>query len=260
MTDTELLDEDTNPIVATDDEKIDTAVGFINETANKTIYKGSIEIGEYLLTHFFNDDIKLAASKSPKKPASFKKLCERDDLTVHPSRLGLMVRVASQERFLLDKKIGADQLSYTHKASLVKMENNPEKINLIQQCIDNNWTTRALDEKIKEAVKLEAPAPKISFARTASKYIKKIGAVLSIDDSAFKIDDDDLASMPEPKRQNLVKQINDLKTKIKENSARSDAIAAGCDDLLSRLEKVAQEDKTEAPLPAEKSTSTAPLK
>jgi hypothetical protein len=263
MTDADTFVETNDSIaVATDeDKKIDDAVVFINETANKTIYKGSIEIGDYILKHFFDDDIKLAASKNPKKSASFVKLCERVDLAIHPSRLGLMVRVASQEKFLLaEEDVDPEQISYTHKASLVKLENNPNKVSLVKQCIEDNWTTRELVEKIKEAVNLESSPPKISFARTASKFIKKIDDVLNIDDAAFKIDDNEISKLSGTKRKKLVGQIQDLKTKIAANAERSKTVTEDCDKLLARLKPVAKDKKTETPMPAEESTSTAPLK
>ena len=96
-------DQELTPV---DNEKlIDDAVQFINEKANETLYKGSIEIGEYILEHFFNGDPKLASSKNPKKQQSFNKLCDRNDLIVHPNQLGLMVRVASQEKYFIEKEI-----------------------------------------------------------------------------------------------------------------------------------------------------------
>ncbi len=58
-----------------DSDLIDHAVRFINEKYNENAYKMAIEIGAYVLKNFFDDDIALAASKNPKKPASFRALC-----------------------------------------------------------------------------------------------------------------------------------------------------------------------------------------
>ncbi|SLM30876.1 hypothetical protein MTBBW1_2500025 [Desulfamplus magnetovallimortis] len=46
---------------------IDDAVKFINEKASEVIYKGHEEIGRYILEKFYDDDIKEATSKNPKK-------------------------------------------------------------------------------------------------------------------------------------------------------------------------------------------------
>lgn len=55
-----------------DQELIEQSVRFINEKANETLYKGSLEIGRYILNHFFHGDIRLASSKNPIKTNSYK--------------------------------------------------------------------------------------------------------------------------------------------------------------------------------------------
>jgi len=84
----------------THQELIEKSVEFINEKANETLYKGSLVIGEYVLKHFFNDDISLASSKNPRKPKSYRALCNHEALSVPYSTLTIMVRVAAQEKFL----------------------------------------------------------------------------------------------------------------------------------------------------------------
>jgi hypothetical protein len=243
-----------------DDKKIQEAVKFINETAQKILYDGYVKIGNYILDQFFDGDIELASSKDPTKPASFVKLCKRGDLTVHPSRLGLMVRVASQERFLLEKKVNTKPLLFTHKASLVKLKNNQDKINLIQECIKKKWTTRTLDRKISEILNLVKPEPYEALAFTTSKYIRKVDNALTLDTSALKIEDEILAKLPDDSRQELIGQIGILKTKVEESAAKSGVIAAECDALISKLGKQTDNGKNEAPISAQESTSTAPLK
>ncbi len=131
------------------------AVRFINEKANETMYKGSEEIGAYLLEHFFDNDIQFATSRNPYKSASFAALCKRDELAVHPATLSVMVRVAAQEIFFKEKGFDTSRLSYTHKAELVKLPNSDEKVALAQRALDGSYTTRLLSEAVKK-VKDEA--------------------------------------------------------------------------------------------------------
>ena len=98
---------------------VSDAVKFINEKANETLYKGSIEIGSYVLEKFFYGDIDPATSRNPKKITSFRALCRNKDLAVRPEALGMMVRVAAQERLFAQKNLPVEQLSYSHKAELV---------------------------------------------------------------------------------------------------------------------------------------------
>jgi hypothetical protein len=133
-----------------DDELVTAAVRFINEKANETIYRGSEEIGQYLLHNFFNDEIELAASRRPNKPASYKALCESEELAVHPATLSVMVRVAAQERFFLANDMEADKLSYSHKAELVKLPDASAKIQLVNEIMEKSLSVRDLAERIRE--------------------------------------------------------------------------------------------------------------
>ncbi len=78
--------------------------------------KGSIEIGQFLLRNFFDDNIELASSKSPKKPFNYQLLCRHEDLGVHPSTLGVMVRVGAQEKLFENEGIDMEKLKYSHRA------------------------------------------------------------------------------------------------------------------------------------------------
>jgi hypothetical protein len=145
------------PSEMVDHQLVTAAVRFINEKANETIYRGSEEIGQYLLHNFFNDDIDLAASRRPNKPASYKALCESEELAVHPATLSVMVRVAAQERFFVANDLEADRLSYSHKAELVKLPDTSGKVRLVNETIEKSLSVRDLAEKIRE---LRASLPK----------------------------------------------------------------------------------------------------
>lgn len=128
-------------------EKVDSAlvektVKFISEKVSETIYKGSLEIGEYVLKNFFKDSIEFAACKNPHKPASFRALCKHPKLAVHPSTLSQMVRVAHQERFFKHNSIGAKQLNYTQRCILIKLPDNEEKIATTKEIIEKGLSTR----------------------------------------------------------------------------------------------------------------------
>ena len=130
----------------------------------------------------------MASSKNPKKQQSFNKLCERDDLIVHPNQLGLMVRVASQEMFFGEEKIDVKTLSYTHKATLVKVEDKSKKADMVKECIIEKWTTRQLEDTIKKYLNTLPSLSKPSLIRTAKKYITKIDDVLkTVEDTGLNL-------------------------------------------------------------------------
>ncbi len=133
-----------------DEELIEAAVIFINETLNKTIYKGAEEIGAYVLEKFFDNDVDEASSRAPQKSISYRRLCERDDLLLSPGQLSVMVRVAAQESYFSKNRVDVTALSYTHKAELVKLQNSQAKLDLVKEAIEGAYSTRRLEERVKE--------------------------------------------------------------------------------------------------------------
>jgi hypothetical protein len=231
-----------------DQNILDAAVDFINETANETIYNGSLKIGEYILEHIFDNDLKLATSRNPKKKDSFNKLCEREDLTVPPSRLSLMVRVASQERFFVEKKVDVGSLTYTHKASLVKLDDNTKKLNLIKKCFEEEMTTRKLEEEIKKMMDEIASPKSPSLIQTTQKYMKRVDTILeTVDDDSLDIDEDELSKMTVKRLDSLESHVNDLKAKVKKAAERTESLTSGCDTLLEKLDAVKKEKKKNPP-------------
>lgn len=147
---------------------VEEAVQFINEKSNETVYRGSLEIGSYILREFFQNDIDLAGSRNPHKSASYNALCNRTDLVVDPATLSVMVRVASQEKFFEIEGIKTEGLSYTHKAELVKLPNEKAKTALVQRALQESFTTRQLAEEVKKIKeKPSADEPKTALLLAA---------------------------------------------------------------------------------------------
>jgi len=144
---------------------VDEAVEFINtkfeeyiEKANESVYNWHIDIGKYILEKFFNNDLKEATSRNPRKAVSYRALRERSDLEVKPPELSVMVHVAAQEKFFqkyfTDEK---DNLSYTIKAELTKLpydESNEKLVSrkkeLVRQIIDEKLTSRNVRERVQQ--------------------------------------------------------------------------------------------------------------
>ncbi len=136
-----------------EDPLITEAVNFINEKANEFVYRGYEEIGKFLLEKFFDNDVERASSRNPRKPEAYRRLCQREDLAIHPSRLGVMVRVAAQEKFFASHHLNTDQLSYTHKAELVKIPDGSEKTKLFKKLLERSISTRETAELVSKARK-----------------------------------------------------------------------------------------------------------
>ncbi len=132
--------------------EIEEAVSFINERISDYVYKGSIEIGNYILEKFFNNDLDLVLSKNRQRPSSFLQLCRHQDLAVSYSTIINMVKVAAQERFLVQEEIETDLLKYSHKVELLRLPNNKEKLDLARACIESSWSIRELKSRVQQAL------------------------------------------------------------------------------------------------------------
>ena len=212
-----------------DQELIDKSIKFINEKANETVYKGWKEIGEYILKTFFDGSIDQASSKNPKKSKSYHKLCESPKLAITPGTLSVMVRVAGQENFFKNEKINAEDLSYTHKAELIKLKNdNPVKMELIKACIEKSLSSRELAELIKE----ERKGLRNEYAPTPKKYFSYVDRVIKNSDLPVAFDDVKKLEKLKPEiRKKLRKKTMTLSEELKKLSSE-------CNSLLKKLDKV----------------------
>jgi hypothetical protein len=143
-------EKDTNKR-AVDDQLVRDAIDFISEKANEMVYRGSIEIGDYILEKFYGGDIEQARSKKPTKRASYAALCKNPDLVVHPTTLGIMVRVAAQEKFFDVQKLPTERLSYSHKAELVRLPDDQKKVALVKEAMEKPLSVKALRDRVRQS-------------------------------------------------------------------------------------------------------------
>ena len=225
-----------------DQALVERAVREINELANKMVYKGSIDVGEYLLREFFNNDPKLAASKNPSKKASYRELCKREDLTIKAPQLSVMVRVAAQERFFLENEIDSDKLSYRAKAELIKLpsekpEEKAAKIAVIGEIIAGGMTTRQVAEKILQIRHTDESGPGTVGGKLPVKYF----------DALDRYFEDEALARLSVGEESLRKVRKDTRLALKEKAlATKDKIQhliAKCDALVSAIEKIESEER-----------------
>ena len=213
-------------------DNVEAAVQFINEKLNEYVYKGSVEIGDYVLKHFFNDSIELATSRNPKKPESYNKLCESKALAIDAKKLSIMVRVAAQEKFFSENKIDATGLTYTHKACLVKIfDENTKKI-LVDDCIANKWTTRQLDEEI---AKILRPGNEKNIAELTESCVNQIERISKfIDDNNPYNKIAELENMKGVSKTACIKKVTRLKEEINKSISKLQTLSSNCEEILKK--------------------------
>jgi len=216
-------------------ELVEASVKFINEKIAETVFKGSIEIGNYVLNHFFDDDIELASSPDPYKSASYSALCRHPNLVVSRQTLSNMVRVAAQERFLIANSVDVGKIGYSHRVELLKLENNDTKIALACECIERSLSVRKFITLVNETCR--GPEEKIESAATkmAKKHIAKYEYLM--DDSSvpsFFYNMDEMRTIEKETRQKMRQTFVSMLEKIPN-------ITQGCQYLISSLDQIAIE-------------------
>lgn len=147
-------------IVTIEKKLVDEAVTWIRDTALEGIKKTLVEVGDYILKKFFNDDIDLARSKNPFKNASFRALAERcgtTDFPVSRTWLGSAVGVAMISRQLSSPKSAFRQLGPALQETLLPLK-DPDRVEKVaQKVIEGEFTLR---EARKAVAQERAKTPK----------------------------------------------------------------------------------------------------
>ena len=225
-------DAENTAVVAVDPALIDRSVKFINKTIIATSYKGSLEIGEYLLEHFFDNDIEKASSRNPHKPLSFQKLCKRDDLGVHPSTLSRMVKVASQEKYFVQEKTDTKGLTYSNRLEFTKLPNDKKKLKLVEKCIKEEMSFSTLSARISKKSKGVTPLPPLKLISNVDKLFEgtQLPALLSTPDKLERLRSTTRTQMKE-RANTLLEKMNSL--------------TAHCNTLIKTLDQIDEKEEKE---------------
>ncbi len=213
---------------------IKKAVQFINQKANEHLYKASVEIGAYVLKHFFDDDIKAAGSRNPRKPASYRALCDNEGLAITVEALSVMVRVAAQEKFFLSKSVDSSALSYSHKAELVKLANDKEKIKLVKLVIQKSLPYRDLKARIQK-MRADRPQPDLPLSRLIQKDVdnpERLSAKSNLEAVQDKVAlQSELRAIDSERREELLKKAREKKGEIEQWLALYAALVEALEEL-----------------------------
>ena len=225
-------DAENTAVVAVDPALIDRSVKFINKTIIATSYKGSLEIGEYLLEHFFDNDIEKASSRNPHKPLSFQKLCKRDDLGVHPSTLSRMVKVASQEKYFVQKQTDTKGLTYSNRLEFTKLPNDQKKLKLVEKCIKEEMSFSTLSARISKKSKGVTPLPPLKLMSNMDKLFEgtELQTLLSTPDK--------LENVWSTTRTQMKEKANTLLNKM-------ETLKNDCNSLITTLDDIEKKKKLE---------------
>jgi hypothetical protein len=129
----------------------------INEIAVKTVERGIMEIGEYVLSEVFQDNLEDVLSRSPYKSASLRQICDDPELMVDRRRLGTYVRAAAMKKELEGKEVDCSNLRFSQLVALLKIRDENKRLELATEANNNGLSVRAIMERI-EATKRKKPS------------------------------------------------------------------------------------------------------
>jgi len=218
-------------ITAEQQQLVEDACSHITSTLERTLFKGMIEVGQYVLKTFFDNDPKVARSRSRKKGASFRLLtdrCDTDALPVGKSWLFNAVGLAIKDVELEGKSDAYAQLTPTHKVKLLPVKNPEDVDQLAQQVLEEGLTTRQLQERVSGIV---AEQPRGPGGRKPKKVLLK-----TLDDAVKPFMQD---SRVRPVRKADVDELDEKEAKTALQSARK--LAKQIEQMVNKLEARLQE-------------------
>jgi hypothetical protein len=144
---------DDSPGATLDPALLDGAVLFLNRAIHASGLQLAVTVSAYVTETFFAGDPAALTSKDPQKTASFRALCEREDLQMGASTLHRLVRIGQQARHLPADL--AERLSMSQHRALLPVANAQHKQHLARLAVQHGWTT----EQLTATVAAEHPQP-----------------------------------------------------------------------------------------------------
>lgn len=161
-----------------EDEKIERAVAYINDSVLGAGLELARQISEYVLNEFFDGDYARFVDPSRTKPASFRKLCRHANLAIGGHRLYTYVRIGQQLKRLPEDV--AERLSVTHHRALLPLKSDKERLELAVRAADEEWTGTQLESEVRSrlppSTKGRKPLPvAVKVIRRVSKELGSVG-------------------------------------------------------------------------------------
>jgi hypothetical protein len=128
-------------VTAADDRAVlvTRAVEFINKMVAATIDKGAqglLEIGQYVFTHFFHDDVEEVHARGRSKESSFRALANHSNLQLSLTGLHNAVHLAVQEHELGRAGVPtSEHVLVSHKVELLRLSNVQDKKQLLAEVV-----------------------------------------------------------------------------------------------------------------------------
>ena len=129
-------------------QQVKKVVSDINKLARETVERGMLAIGLLVLEVVFQGILGAAFSRNPYKSKTLQQVCNDAGLRVDRRRLGEWVRAAALSKELIAKKVDCSNLSYSHFAALLQVDDEKNRDKLAAKANKGQWSARKLAEEI----------------------------------------------------------------------------------------------------------------
>ena len=123
-----------------DQTLLDGAVHYLNRAMHASGLQLAVTVSEYVIETFFGGDIGLLSSKDSNKLASFRALCQREDLHMGVSTLNRLVRIGHKIKQLPADL--AENLTPAHHRALLTAQGTQHKQHLARLTLQHHWTVQ----------------------------------------------------------------------------------------------------------------------
>lgn len=214
-------------IVTFDKKLVDEAAVWICKKLDETVYRGTVEIGNYVIDTFFKGDIEAITSKNPHKDASFGALTEKcgtQELPMSKSALSRAVGIAIIVRQQPDETSAFKQLAPSMQEALLPLRDPAKVEKVAKQAVAKEMSVREVRDVVadelaktpKNESRGRRPAPLIT--KTLERSLKQFtfkGGKRSFTNADVDALDDDQKKAALGSAEALIEKLKDLVIKLK---------------------------------------------
>jgi len=208
-------------IVTLDKKLVDDATVWIRRKLEETVYKGTLEIGNYVLDTFFKGDIEAVRSKNPQKNTSFGALtdkCGSQELPISKPALSRAVGIAMMVRQFPDETVAFKQLAPSIQETLLPLQDPAKVEKIAKKALEGEWTVLETRETVaserakipKDDTRGRPPTPVIT------KVLERSLKQFTFEDGKRSFTKADVEALGEDQRENALKSAQELIEKLKE--------------------------------------------
>ena len=132
---------------------MDEAVVWIQAKLSDTVYRGMLDVGNYLFEKFFDGDLEKVKSQNPHKNASFRRLvkqCDTVEFPVSPTWLCNAVNLAVWDRLIPARAREYRSLPQSYQLLLLPMGDPKQVVRLAKVAVSEGHNVRSLRALVRE--------------------------------------------------------------------------------------------------------------